>query len=569
MVGTVLYTVVAASPAYAGGVGAGGSDNPAGHSTGNGHWGPGGDTGTGSGKGYTHSNSYKITSVWENRTNRGKAALPKPLGYYNDEGAKTNERPFYKTNRTVGQETKNVYAAKGFPCSQDVSNKVEDIVALSLGINWNQDVHWQATPGGGMQIDSVNITGVKCIGNTDIKLSERYCPIKITSGSTMGPYGTGLPGSPNKIHAGDALQKPAVFDLDKSFWNPSDAEHTKFQRTWNNGNFQEFDPEKKIDVAKKCASVEFEFDPPAIQKTANSIGFYKTRVPVDRRTCVWARFGSSEITKVTNVNATSNNRTFHTKNWAKETKWRGCGDYQTIYDYKTVSIRCRINPGTNKPELYREDVPAGYMGGTPPTGPWWVEGCAPKPIKLDCKVNNDPTLMVTGKSQGWVQNFNKRNTTLMADGKQASITWPVPELTPAAGSDTGEGAKTKAFARNFRVAYTQGVVDGMEAYPGFIGTGLSDPYSTNIALNGAQTSGWNNPLNLRFYRTPVHNTNTDKAGKMLITASYWYDTPTLIPVVDFDRHGKEVRVGDDVKWADTLCGSTDVEFWVATSRPSS
>jgi len=543
---------------------------------------PGGSDSTGRGPSdggggiaYDHDSTYAITSAWTNRTNPDRAKYPSPMGYYNGAPGTPTWRPLKDQNRSVGTETKNQWEAKNFPCRTNVSNTDTangvTYSVLSLGVSWDQNVEWKTIKGSSplrMEIKRVWINGVECLGKTNIGGKWRYCPTEVhpTAAYTQGPWGVGLPREPTTISIDNAAVKPAVHRAGSPSWDPG-AKKDDFRKSILNGNFPGFSKEEKIERAENCGGVGFEFKAPDLELAVDNVGWYSIIQPYNGRYCTWYTLGQSKLNNVTPQHGISGSKNVHTEVWDRDTKWTGCERRDKISRQSHDLVMCIQNPAyRNDPENELEWMFRRYNNVDPNwRGEIWNSACNPQPIRIRCSVRNNPEIMVTGKSQGWTANLNKRNTTLMADGKQASITWPEPAIQRLSGRD-----KHMKLVRNRTMAFTQGTVDTKFGYPGIVGTGPSDPYSTNIALDGAKTSGWaDNPLNLRFYRTPEHNTLTNKAGKMRVNALYRYDTPTVTPTIRFDPlTGIGKVISERVDYTEVECGSVDVAFWVATSRPS-
>lgn len=564
--GLVIAGLVLAAPASAGA----GSDSANGGGSDPGMSDSGGRSGCptcgGSGSAYTHDNTYTIVSTWDNRTNPDRNRFPTPMGYYNDDGRAANVRPFHGTNRTVGQETKRQWAAKGYPCRTNVSDSEvihgERYNTLSLGASWDQNVHWKLIRGEGrMEISKVWITNTDCEGRTDIGGKWRYCPTEVGQPVTVGPWGTNLPGDVRTISYSAAARKPAVNTPGYPRWEPG-ARKDDFRRAWNRGTYSSLSVDEKIDRAQHCGSVWFDYNSPPVEYTANSAGFYTTIQPITGAECRWMKLGKSRLRNVTNVNATSPNPDTHTEVWEGETRFLGCDRKQPPSNVDHAMLRCVKNDAGGAdpdfPYMLRryEDVDPRLVPGS-----WWLPGCSPEPAWVTCEVRNDPTITVTGLSQ-WGATINKRDTTLMADGKQASIRWPEPTLF----GDHVDKVRSK------QMDFNQSAVNGRLAYPDVYGHGTSDPFSSDFALNGTQVSGWDNPLNLRFYRPPAASTSGSDVtpGKVKVSATYRFEAPTVIPIVDFNPStGWGYKVGDRIDYADAVCdGTADAEFWVATTRPT-
>jgi len=415
-----------------------------------------GPSGGGGGVAYDHDSTYAITSAWTNRTDPDRAKYPSPMGYYNGAPGTPTWRPLKDQNRSVGTETKNQWEAKNFPCRTNVSNTDTangvTYSVLSLGVSWDQNVEWKTIKNSDplrMEIKRVWINGVECLGKTKIGGKWRYCPTDAPDATVSGPWGKSLPGEKRTIYAVDAAKRPAVNTPGFPKWDTS-GDAGDFRRSWNNGSFKTFDNDKKILKAESCGGVEFNNKIGDTELSVNNVGFYTLNQPIFGQQCTWYKLGKSTLNNVTQKHGISGSKNVHTEVWNKDTKWTGCEAKQRapLVESDVVYCRANLNKATSDdyPFVLRvfENVDPSWAGNL------WSNGCG-ESVKFGCEVNNDPTIMVTGKSQGWTANLNKRNTTLMADGKQAAITWPAPVI-----YQTNRKDKHLNKVRNRTVGFEQG-----------------------------------------------------------------------------------------------------------------
>lgn len=579
---TAVTFVTSAQPAQADGgytislPASGGNNNGAGGSSG---W---SFTGSGSSGGAGVS-EYKVRSKWDDRIDLSKRGVPSPMGFYT---SPRFDSTLMYDGSSVTMRNAVGWAWQGQPCRADAKN-VNGITVYPTGMDWTQRVRWQYIGRWYGAMESAFAHVNNCVNETTAYVVERKCPIKAYDSTLVGPFntpGNRLPaleagGEPRNVPIGSAPSQPLppaqTNGLVTKIEDGKAVTYTTFGELFTDkARWDALGPYEKVRDTSGCGDLRADYQMPASAAAgdASVVGNYQASTTGVSMICRWSVTNPFEM-KYTNPNSTGvGSFEAYTQQYGRGdgyrgVAWLGCDPVETVKPVLTKNVTCNA-PGAGgaggalKPFTVRNGLGGDFAAeweactGTPVP----PEETGEEALEAQCVVpegQSSPTITTLSGTAQSEETSAGNGTTVMADGKNITVTWPSSVL---------EGPRADT-AKNERTKYT---LTGGGYAPGITGLSKSDPFESNVNMDGGLLANWGVPLELQFFKAGSVARGEQEAGvpvPVKIEAERYFDFTKLVQKYRINLQTNEVfedgpPVETDVTVAEPCRYSA--EFYVAT-----